>query len=242
MPAIDKQRLSRLFADAGLILEDSTADKFCRYADLLVEWNEKINLTAITDAYGIECKHFLDSCLPFSMFAIPQGCRIIDVGTGAGFPGIPVKLMRPDIKLTLLDSLNKRLRFLSEVSASLGLYADLVHGRAEELGMTSSESGMRESFDLATARAVASLPVLCEYCLPFVKHGGYFAALKGAGAQAELEDSKRAVELLGGSLEKVCEYSLPNGDGRTLILIKKVRRTPSEYPRSKGRMNKKPLK
>ena len=171
--------------------------------------------------------------------AIPQGGSLIDVGTGAGFPGIPMKLIRPDIKLTLLDSLAKRLGFLSEVCSSLGIEAELIHGRAEDLGRLE----LREKFDVATARAVARLSVLCEYCLPLVKPGGSFLALKGspAEADAEAEAAARGIGLLGGKISRVERYSLPGGDSRTLIVIDKLSHTPSKYPRPKGKMNKAPL-
>ena len=243
MAVIDTSRLKRLFSDSGLSLSAAQLEAFSTYAGLLVEWNEKINLTAITDPEGIEVKHFLDSCLPLSILrldaAIPQGGSLIDVGTGAGFPGIPMKLIRPDIKLTLLDSLAKRLGFLSEVCSSLGIEAELVHGRAEDLGRLE----LREKYDVAAARAVARLSVLCEYCLPLVKPGGSFLALKGSPAEAdtEAEAAARGIGLLGGKISRVERYSLPGGDSRTLIVIDKLSHTPAKYPRPKGKMNKAPL-
>ena len=243
MAVIDTARLKRFFSDSGLSLSAAQLEAFSTYAGLLVEWNEKINLTAITDPEGIEVKHFLDSCLPLSILgldaAIPQGGSLIDVGTGAGFPGIPMKLIRPDIKLTLLDSLAKRLGFLSEVCSALGIEAELIHGRAEDLGRLE----LREKYDVATARAVARLSVLCEYCLPLVKPDGSFLALKGspAEADAEAEAAARGIGLLGGKISRVERYSLPGGDSRTLIVIDKLSHTPSKYPRPKGKMNKAPL-
>ena len=243
MAVIDTSRLKRLFSDSGLSLSAAQLEAFSTYAGLLVEWNEKINLTAITDPEGIEVKHFLDSCLPLSILrldaAIPQGGSLIDVGTGAGFPGIPMKLIRPDIKLTLLDSLAKRLGFLSEVCSSLGIEAELIHGRAEDLGRLE----LREKYDVAAARAVARLSVLCEYCLPLVKPGGSFLALKGSPAEAdtEAEAAARGIGLLGGKISRVERYSLPGGDSRTLIVIDKLSHTPAKYQRPKGKMNKAPL-
>lgn len=161
----------------------------------------------------------------------------MDVGTGAGFPGIPLKIIRPDIGLTLVDSLQKRITFLETVCAQLGVMAKTIHGRAEELG----RSDMRESFDIATARAVARLSVLCEYCLPFVKVGGVFVALKGRDCAEEIRLAYTAIKTMGGEILKTVEYSLPSGDGRTAVIIKKVKPTPPAYPRTKAKMEKKPL-
>ncbi len=255
MPVIDKDLLCRLFSRCGLPLGGEMADRFCSYAELLCEWNEKMNLTAITDPEGIVRKHFLDSCLPLSMVDIKQGATLIDVGTGAGFPAIPLKILRPDLQVTLLDSLNKRLVFLSQVCQELGISADIVHGRAEECAKAPSEksggkkqgrSSLRETRDYAVARAVAGLGVLCEYCLPYVKPGGSFIALKGADGESEANEAARAVKELGGTVESVIRYDLPSADGskgdaRTLIVIKKIARTPDRYPRTKAKMDKFPL-
>lgn len=238
MTCIDIERLSDLFSANGIEISPLQQNAFERYADLLIEWNEKINLTAITDAKGIEEKHFLDSCLPIKLFDIPINASVIDVGTGAGFPGIPYKIMRPDISLTLLDSLQKRISFLSEVLTAVDLSAETIHGRAEDMGKSQQ---MREKYDVATARAVARLSILAEYCLPFVKVGGYFLALKGADCRDEIDSSLNAIGTLGGKLENVVEYQLPSGDKRTLVVIKKIKPTLTVYPRSKGKMNKKPL-
>lgn len=237
MNLISFDEFKKLFEGASLDVTDEQYDKFTKYADLLVEWNEKINLTAITDPEGIAIKHFLDSVLPLSMFDIPENASVIDVGTGAGFPGIPMKIMREDISLTLMDSLNKRVSFLSEVCDSIGICADCTHERAEDSG--SGEK--REKFDIATARAVARLSVLAEYCLPFVKVGGAFVALKGADCAEEIKSAYTAIKTLGGKTEKVIEYTLPTGDKRTLVIIRKIAPTPKAYPRPKGKMNKKPL-
>lgn len=230
---IDKTR--ELFGN--IALSDENYARFSRYADLLVEWNEKINLTAITDPAGITEKHFLDSILPYEWVDLPENASVIDVGTGAGFPGIPLKIMRDDIRLTLLDSLNKRINFLNAVCSDIGVTAECIHGRAEDMGT----SQLREKFDVATARAVARLSVLCEYCLPLVKVGGTFVALKGSSGIDEIKDAENAIKKLGGKLETVKEYCLPCGDGRTLVVIKKVASTPKGYPRPKGKMNKNPL-
>ena len=168
-----------------------------------------------------------------------KNAKIIDVGTGAGFPSVPLKIMNPDLKVTLLDSLNKRITFLKSLCEKLSLdEVDSVHGRAEEMGRTAQ---FREQYDIATARAVASLPELCEYCLPFVKVGGVFVALKGSAGEKELTISQKAVETLGGKIADCKPYTLPGGDKRTLIAIKKISQTPSKYPRNKGQMTKKPL-
>lgn len=237
MSVIEISRLNEVFSVQNINLTVEQSQKLSDYADLLVEWNEKINLTAITDSEGIIEKHFLDCFLPLSMFKMPQNANVIDVGTGAGFPGIPWKIANPDINLTLLDSLQKRLNFLGEVLGNIGYEATLVHGRAEDLG----NSDMREAFDIATARAVARLSVLAEYCLPFVKVGGYLVALKGPDAENEIKDAENALKILGGKIEKALEYTLPSGDKRTFVLIKKVKNTPKNYPRPKGKMNKNPL-
>ncbi len=233
---LSKSETDKIFGKYGLSLSDKQYERLDKYAELLVEWNEKINLTAITDPEGITVKHFFDSIYPFTLFELPQNSSIIDVGTGAGFPSCPLKIYRDDLKITLLDSLNKRINFLGQLSEHIGLGADCIHGRAEELGKNPQ---YREKFDCATARAVANLTELCEYCLPFVKVGGYFAALKGSGGEEELKDAKSAIKTLGGKVEDTFEYRLPMGDGRTLILIKKSENTPEKYPRNKGQMNKK---
>ena len=239
MKLTEKNALCELFAKGGIEVSDEQYRRLERYAELLCEWNEKMNLTAITDPEGIAVKHFFDSVYPFFLGDfLPQGGKVIDVGTGAGFPSCPLKVFREDIRLTLLDSLNKRIGFLTELSEQIGLEAECIHGRAEELGR---KEGFRGSFDLATARAVAALPMLCEYCLPFVKVGGCFAALKGPDGAEELRGAKSAVAILGGEALLCKEYTLPNGDARTLIVIKKSKPTPPKYPRNKGQIDKRPL-
>ncbi|MBR6874567.1 MAG: 16S rRNA (guanine(527)-N(7))-methyltransferase RsmG [Ruminococcus sp.] len=233
------EQIQNVFSAAGLSFENEQYAKLSFYADILCEYNEKVNLTAITDPLGIAEKHFLDSIYPFATEDIvPQGAKLIDVGTGAGFPSCPLKIVRPDIDLTLLDSLNKRLDFLKLLSDKASLEANCIHGRAEECG---SKSDMREQFDIATARAVARLNTLCEYCLPFVKVGGAFAALKGSDGKTELDDAKKAVAELGGEIELFKEYTLPCGDGRSLIVIRKIKSTPAKYPRKQAQIKNKPL-
>ena len=205
---------------------------------MLVEWNEKINLTAITDYDEIQIKHFYDSIYPFTLFKLPKNAEVIDVGTGAGFPSCPLKIVRDDIRLTLLDSLIKRVAFLAELSDTLELGATCIHGRAEDIGRNPE---YREKYDCATARAVANLSVLCEYCMPFVKVGGVFASLKGSNGENELKEAKNVIRLLGGKTEKFVEYELPGGDKRSLILIRKVSETPAKYPRMAVQIKKRPL-
>ena len=234
---IDLKRLEGRLLSLGITLTEAKLDMLYRYAGLLCEYNERLNLTAITDPEGIEEKHFIDSILPLKLFEIPKHASVIDIGTGAGFPGIPWKIAREDIDLCLFDSLRKRLDFLLAVLGSLGLEARLVHGRAEDFG----KNELRESFDIAVARAVAGLPVLSEYCLPFVKPGGVLAALKGPDIGLELDSAKNAIKTLGGRVEDIKEYSLPSGDKRTLVVIKKASKTPPGYPRPRSRMLKNPL-
>lgn len=209
-----------------------------RYAELLVEWNEKMNLTAITDYEGIAVKHFLDCLAYLKRAKIPVGARVADVGTGAGFPGIVLKIARPDIELVLIDSLQKRLNFLKAVLDEIGLDATLVHARAEDAG---HDKALRESFDFVTARAVANLAVLSEYCLPLVKVGGVFAPMKTAEVLSELEDAKAAVKILGGEILPPEIYEIPAG-GRSVAFIKKSVATPSKYPRQRVKISEKPLK
>lgn len=235
---IEKSKFKDLFSSMEIPVSDKQYDKLYKYAEMLIEWNKMVNLTAILSPEDISQKHFLDSVLPFYLFDVKKDAKIIDVGTGAGFPSCPLKIFRDDIKVTLLDSLNKRINFLKTLSDELDLNAECIHGRAEELA---HKENYREQFDMATARAVASLPMLCEYCLPFVKKGGYFIALKGGNSDDEIGASKSAIKELGGKIDKIIDYSLPNGDKRVLIAIKKISQTASKYPRNKGQITKKPL-
>ena len=214
------------------------AEQFQIYYELLVEWNEKINLTAITDPAGAVEKHFIDSLTLLSKCRIKPGAKLCDVGTGAGFPGLPVKILRPDVQLTLLDGQNKRLQFLGEVCGKLGIEAQRVHKRAEEAGRIPA---MRESFDVVTARAVAPLNVLAEYCLPLTKMKGFFLAMKGPGAEEELAQAEKALEILGGRRAQVISFSLPEAGERSIVEIQKLGFTPKEYPRHGGTISKHPL-
>ncbi len=222
----------------GIELSDVQADKFINYAELLKDWNTRINLTAIEEDKDIIIKHFIDS-LTIAPYLKKGGLSIIDVGTGAGFPGIPLKIVIDNLKVTLLDSLDKRIKFLNEVINTTQLKdINAVHGRAEDFG---ANSEYREKFDISTARAVAALPVLLEYCLPFVKIGGTFIAMKGNNIE-ELKDSKKALSILGGEIEEVKEISLPFGEmRRNIITVRKLRQTPTKYPRKAGKPSKEPL-
>ena len=231
---IESDKFIKMFADAGIEITDEQMYRLGMYSEMLVQWNERINLTAITDPEGISVKHFFFFFFPFSLVEIPKASTLIDVGTGAGFPSCPVKIWRDDIKI----SLQKRITFLAQLSDSLSLGATCIHSRAEDLG---NSPEFREKFDFATARAVANLSDLCEYCLPFVALGGKFLALKGSGAEEEIKQAKDAVKLLGGKITQTTEYTLPNGDGRTLVVIDKVSATPDKYPRTSAQIKKKSL-
>ena len=222
----------------NISIDDEKLEKFNAYAELLKEWNEKMNLTAITDDDGIAVKHFIDSISVLKYISLENGCRVIDIGTGAGFPGIPLKIMCPEISITLLDSLNKRLIFLDEVCRKLDITAELKHGRAEEAGR---DVNFREKYDIAVSRAVANLPALCEYCLPFVKVGGRFISMKGPDGENELAAAEKAFNILGGNVENLFGTELPDSSRRTIISIKKISSTPDKYPRRGTKISKNPL-
>lgn len=234
---INKDELQNIVKKYNFELTDIQLEKFDIYAKTLVEWNEKINLTAITEPTDICVKHFFDSLLLLDAINIPQNSTMIDVGTGAGFPSIPCKIVRDDIQLTLLDSLNKRINFLNELSKNLEINTTCIHSRAEDGG---KQKELREQFDFATARAVAHLRELSEYCLPFVKVGGYFVALKGYEIEEELEEAKKAIKLLGGQIVNVKKYEEENK--RSIIIIKKISQTPPKYPRISAKIKKQPIK
>ena len=218
-------------------LDETAKKRLQRYAELLVEWNEKINLTAITEPEEIAVKHFLDCLMFFKYVNVPVGASVIDIGTGAGFPGVVLKIARPDIKLTLLDSLQKRIVFLRTLCDDLGVEdVETVHSRAEDGART-----RREKYDFAVARAVANLPVLSEYCIPYVRVGGSFVALKGASANMEAELANKAIKTLGGKLESVDCFSLLDSGERGIITVKKISQTPPKYPRNPGKISKQPL-
>ncbi len=222
----------------GISADGDALARLDKYAALLCEWNEKINLTAITDPEGIVIKHFLDCALLLSKVDIPKGAKVVDVGTGAGFPGMVLKILRPDIDLTLMDGLNKRLVFLNEVALSLGLEVKTVHLRAEEAGKNPS---YREKFDLVTARAVAELRTLYEYCLPLCKVGGTFCAMKGPSAEEELKNAVKASKILGGGRAEIKTETLTGAEVRTFVITKKISQTPPKYPRASAKISKQPL-
>ncbi len=223
----------------GVEIGEEQVFQFMKYKDLLLEWNEKINLTAITDEKEILLKHFVDS-LSVLPFIDIKNKSVIDVGTGGGFPGLPIKIACPFAKVTLLDSLNKRINFLKEVVSQLGLDdVYCVHLRAEDGGQ---DFNYREKFDFCVSRAVANLAVLAEYCLPFIKVGGTFVSLKGPDAKAEVIQAGKAIDVLGGEIDVVEKVQIPFTDiNHTLIMIKKVRQTPSKYPRKSGKISKSPI-
>lgn len=222
----------------GIAFDDTALSRLDKYAAMLVEWNEKINLTAITDPEGIVIKHFLDCALLLKYVQIPQGGKVVDVGTGAGFPGMVLKILRPDIELTLLDGLNKRLIFLNEVLKELDLEAKTVHMRAEEAGRAAAH---REKYDLVTARAVARLNTLYEYCLPLCRVGGIFCAMKGPSAKEELAEAGKAASILGGSKGDIKLETLTGEETRSFVITKKISQTPPKYPRISAKISKQPL-
>lgn len=236
--------MDKILADAcekmGVSLDNSQICDFFKYMELLLLWNQKMNLTAITEPKEILLKHFADSVslLPFVDL---KNKSVVDVGTGAGFPGIPLKIAQPSFNITLIDSLNKRINFLQTVIDEISLSdAICVHSRAEDAGQNIS---FREKFDVCVSRAVARLNILSEYCLPFVKEGGVFVSLKGPDINLEIEEAEKAIHILGGTIEKIEKINIPFTDiNHTLIIIKKVRQTPFKYPRKSGKISKNPIK
>lgn len=222
------------FQKCNIELSQDKADKLLKLYEFLVEYNQNVNLTAITDFEEVVVKHFIDSVLPFSMIDIKENSSFIDVGTGAGFPSIPLMIVRPDLKGTLLEALNKRCVFLEKACELTGVDVKVVHGRAEDYAKEK-----REAFDFATARAVAAMPVLCEYCIPYVKTGGKFIALKSVNEDETL--CEKAVKVLGGKIAEIKDYTITNGDNRRLFIIDKVSQTPTKYPRNSSMIKKKPL-
>ena len=219
-------------------LDESALDRFAVYARLLQEWNEKINLTAITETKEVLVKHFVDSLTLLNVLEIPTGAKLIDVGTGAGFPGMALLIARPDLQVTLLDSTAKKLRVLEDILAHLELRAELLHARAEEAGRTAA---YREQFDVATARAVANLRELSEYCLPFVRVGGVFAAMKSVSAEEELSGAKAALRQLSGKVKGVETFTIPDAGERSIILIEKHAPLSPKFPRPSAKIAKFPL-
>ena len=230
---IFKDLLEKASKDYGIQLTDIELEKFTIYFQTLIEWNEKMNLTAVTDPHDVAVKHMIDSLSCYDEKIFKQGASVIDVGTGAGFPGLPLKIFRPDLKLTLFDSLNKRISFLKAVADMVGI-SDItfIHSRAEDGGKNKQ---LREQYDIAVSRAVARLHILCEWCLPFVSVGGFFIALKGYQYNEEINEAQGAIQALGGEIAKIEKIKLPGlDDVRAVIYIKKNRKTPSIYPRRPG--------
>lgn len=224
----------------GVTLTEKQIEQFEKYYELLVEWNKVMNLTGITEFDEVMQKHFVDSVAAAEYVEMEKINSLIDVGTGAGFPGIPLKIVYPHLQVTLLDSLNKRIKFLDEVVDNLGLIGiETVHGRAEDVA---KKAEYREQFDLSVSRAVANLASLTEYCLPFVKVGGKFVSYKSVSVDEEIAQSKKAVYVLGGEIGKVEKFHLPGSDmERALVVVEKKRSTPKKYPRKAGMPTKEPL-
>ena len=227
-------------ADLGFPLTDRQKEQYERYFELLVEWNEKINLTAITEKDEVYLKHFYDSIAPILQGLIEnQPIRLLDIGAGAGFPSLPMKILFPELDVTIIDSLNKRINFLHLLAEELGLSGvHFYHGRAEDFAQ---DKAFRAQFDLVTARAVARMQVLSELTIPYLKVGGRLLALKASNAPEELEEAKNALNLLFSNVEDNLQYELPNGDPRYITLVEKKKETPNKYPRKAGMPNKRPL-
>ena len=223
-------------AKMGVSLDGVAIKRFDLLAERLVSWNSRVNLTAITEPDDIVVKHFLDSISPLPYADIKENARLIDVGCGAGFPGLPILIARPDLEVTFLDSIEKKLKFIDDVLESTSVFGETVHGRAEVLG---ADSDFREQFDVATTRAVAPLNVLAEYCLPLVKVGGIYISMKGAEDETAL--GSKAIKELGGEIENVVSLKLANGDSRNLIMIRKISQTATKYPRKTKKIAVQPL-
>ena len=223
-------------AKMGVSLDGVAIKRFDLLAERLVSWNSRVNLTAITEPDDIVVKHFLDSISPLPYADIKENARLIDVGCGAGFPGLPILIARPDLEVTFLDSIEKKLKFIDDVLESTSLFGETVHGRAEVLG---ADSDFREQFDVATTRAVAPLNVLAEYCLPLVKVGEIYISMKGAEDETAL--GSKAIKELGGEIENVVSLKLANGDSRNLIMIRKISQTATKYPRKTKKIAVQPL-
>lgn len=239
MAEYNTEKFQQGLKELGISLQQEQMKQFLRYHELLVEWNKVMNLTGITEFEEVVAKHFLDSLSLVKAADPREAATLLDVGTGAGFPGIPLKIAFPHLRVTLLDSLNKRLKFLNYVIADLGLKEIVtIHGRAENFAR---QKEYRESFDLVVSRAVANLSTLSEYCLPYTDISGKFISYKSGKIQEELDQAEKALHLLGGKIEKDIRFSLMGTEGRSLLVIKKERPTPGKYPRKAGVPAKEPL-
>lgn len=237
---VNEEQFVAKLHEQGIQLSENQIQQFRKYFHMLVEWNEKMNLTAITDAPSVYLKHFYDSITAAFYVDLNGKQSICDVGAGAGFPSIPLKICFPDLSVTIVDSLNKRITFLTELAKELQLNnVHFIHSRAEDFGQNSK---YREQFDLVTARAVARLSVLSELCVPLVKEGGMFVAMKGAAAEEELLDAKKAITVLGAELIEKHSFNLPMEESeRNIFILNKIKKTPKKYPRKPGIPNKTPI-
>lgn len=238
---MDKATLLKNYCgEVGINYKEEYYEKLMTYMNLVIEWNKKINLTAIVEEEEFFIKHFLDSISVFKFSKLLSSNKIADIGTGAGFPGIPMSILTPNIKYTLVDSLNKRINFLGIVKEKLGLSnIELIHSRAEDLAMNPN---YRAKYDAVVSRAVANLPVLCEYSMPFIKKGGYFVALKGPNVKEEIPNSKEAIKILGGQVEKIEDINLNEEiKSHKLVIINKIKETPGIFPRKPAVISKNPL-
>lgn len=235
---INKELLKNKAAEQGIPLTEEGLDRFDRYAELLISWNQKFNLTAITDPDEIVIKHFVDSLMLFKYVSMPNGASLLDVGTGAGLPGLALLIAKPTLRVTLLDATQKKLTFLKEVSDELGLHPKLMHGRAEELG---KDSAYREHFQFVTARAVSKMQTLSELCMPLVQIHGNFIAMKGPDVEEETKAAKNGIHILGGAPANIVTYPLEQEGERSLVIIEKTHATPKQYPRLMGKIKTAPL-
>lgn len=233
-----KEALREKASESGLTVTDGMLEKFEKYFKMLTEWNKKMNLTAITEPMDVIYKHFIDCMTLFKYADIQNGAAVVDVGTGAGFPGAVMAIYRSDLKITLIDSLNKRVNFLNELNSQLDLGMNIYHLRAED-GAKRPE--FREKFDVVVSRAVAQLNILSEYCLAYIKVGGHFYAMKGPQIPEEAEAARNAVSHMGGKIKRIINYALVNGEGRAIADIQKIKPTSSMFPRQSGQIKSKPL-
>lgn len=236
----NRKSLIEGLVELGVDISEESLEKLILFKDIMLEWNKRINLTTITEEKEIIIKHFLDSATCLCTGYIKSGMSIIDVGSGAGFPGIPVKILKSGLKMTLLDSLNKRIIYLNEAVKALKLEnTSAVHARAEEAGNSKTH---REHYDIVLSRAVASMNVLCEYCLPFAKVGGFFLCQKGPDIRKEIGEAEKSIKIMGGAIKEIKQYKLPQSDIKhNIIVIEKISATPTKYPRKPGKPSASPI-